>query len=83
VSDGLHACLLRQQIGRRAPSTHPWRVVWWPPPGVLRRNAPHYSRFTHVPSLEGRGGFWDTVRGWGLGMCQVCERGKQTRMLQL
>jgi hypothetical protein len=35
------------------------------------RNAPHDSRFTHIPSLEGRAGFWDTVKGWGLGMCQV------------
>jgi hypothetical protein len=24
-----------------------------------------------VPSLLGRPGFWDTVKGWGLGMCQV------------
>ena len=27
------------------------------------RNAPHYSRYTHIPSLEGRAGFWDTVKG--------------------
>lgn len=39
------------------------------------RNAQHYTRFTHVPSLEGRAGFWDTVKGWGLGMCQVGEQG--------
>jgi hypothetical protein len=38
---------------------------------VACRNAQHYSRFTHVPSLLGRPGFWDTVKGWGLGMCQV------------
>eukprot|EP00879_Flechtneria_rotunda_P029720 GHRR01032163.1.p1 GENE.GHRR01032163.1~~GHRR01032163.1.p1 ORF type:complete len:293 (+),score=27.88 GHRR01032163.1:81-881(+) len=38
---------------------------------ILHRNAQHDTRFTHVPSLEGRAGFWDTVKGWGLGMCQV------------
>jgi hypothetical protein len=26
-----------------------------------------------VPSLEGRAGFWDTIKGWGVGMCQVRE----------
>jgi hypothetical protein len=35
------------------------------------RNAAHDSKLTHIPSLEGRPGYWDTVKGWGLGMCQV------------
>eukprot|EP00878_Enallax_costatus_P004230 GHUV01004460.1.p1 GENE.GHUV01004460.1~~GHUV01004460.1.p1 ORF type:complete len:457 (+),score=103.84 GHUV01004460.1:102-1472(+) len=45
----------------------------------LHRNAQHYSRFTHVPSLEARAGFWDTVKGWGLGMCQGRPDGKLYR----
>lgn len=28
----------------------------------------------HIPSLMGRPGWWDTVKGWGLGMCQVWPR---------
>jgi len=44
-----------------------YAVLCWSP----YRNAPHDSRFTHVPSLEGRAGFWDTIKGWGIGMCQV------------
>eukprot|EP00775_Hariotina_reticulata_P004860 gene4860-5105_t len=47
---------------------------------ILHRNAQHYSRgFADVPSLEGRAGFWDTVKGWGLGMCQGLPRGKLYR----
>eukprot|EP00879_Flechtneria_rotunda_P027006 GHRR01028863.1.p1 GENE.GHRR01028863.1~~GHRR01028863.1.p1 ORF type:complete len:391 (+),score=61.95 GHRR01028863.1:43-1215(+) len=46
---------------------------------ILHRNAQHDTRFTHVPSLEGRAGFWDTVKGWGLGMCQGQPRGKLYR----
>uniref|UniRef100_A0A383VRX2 SMP-30/Gluconolactonase/LRE-like region domain-containing protein n=1 Tax=Tetradesmus obliquus TaxID=3088 RepID=A0A383VRX2_TETOB len=46
---------------------------------TLHRNAQHHTRFTHVPSLLGRPGFWDTVKGWGLGMCQALPRGKLYR----
>lgn len=46
--------------------------------GVFSRNAPHDSRIAWIPSLDGRAGYWDTVKGWGLGMCQVRvrERGR-------
>ena len=33
------------------------------------RNAQFHSRIRHVPSLYNSGGFYDTVKGWALGMC--------------
>jgi hypothetical protein len=44
-----------------------------PPLSPFHRNAPHDSSHSHIPSLEGRAGYWDTVKGWGLGMCQVSD----------
>jgi sugar lactone lactonase YvrE len=33
------------------------------------RNAQFHSRISSVPSLYNTGGFYDTVKVWGLGMC--------------
>jgi hypothetical protein len=32
--------------------------------------AQHDKTFSFLPSMEGLGGFYDTIKGWGLGMCQ-------------
>lgn len=34
------------------------------------RMAQHDKTFSFLPSMEGLGGFYDTIKGWGLGMCQ-------------
>lgn len=66
------ACL-STPLGKRADTVLPFCTACLPsvPAMCLYRNAPHDSKLGHVPSLEGRAGFWDTVKGWGLGMCQV------------
>lgn len=38
------------------------------------RNAQHDAVLAHVPSNMGLGGFYDTIKGWGLGMCQALPK---------
>jgi sugar lactone lactonase YvrE len=35
------------------------------------RNAHHVNNVTHIVSIKGQPGYYDTVKGWALGMLQV------------
>lgn len=38
------------------------------------RNAQHVNNVSHIVTIRGESGFYDTFKGWALGMLQVCVR---------
>jgi hypothetical protein len=51
-------------------------VLLTPRAAVLRaahhhRNAQHENTVAHIISIQGQAGFYDTAKGWALGMLQV------------